>query len=233
MANVRELLARLNPQTIRYDVGSGGNWADKLSNQDIAAALAFVPAGLGREVLIACWWPDGGSLDRKRLLGWVTHTVRTEWQRQGRALAEAKTDLGIAEACANWNGRTTPEQRAEVERARNALDRVRAECWPESLSDRLPAIVSACLAEIAYRNHCGECAGRGELVRGELVVKCQKCGGNGTLPTSERHRAQSLGMHVETYRERWAGVYGWILRAMIDAESEAAAALSRALRQAA
>ena len=48
MTDPRRLVARLNPTTVRYDVGRGG--IPDLTAQDIAAALAFVPAGLGREV---------------------------------------------------------------------------------------------------------------------------------------------------------------------------------------
>lgn len=43
MADVREMLARLNQQTIRCEVGRGG--VAELSNQDLTAALAFVEPG--------------------------------------------------------------------------------------------------------------------------------------------------------------------------------------------
>ncbi|REN10513.1 hypothetical protein DSI35_10890, partial [Mycobacterium tuberculosis] len=65
MANVRELMARLGPSTVKFDTGRGGT--PDLTNQDIAAALGMVPAGLGRELLEACWWPDGAALRRHKL----------------------------------------------------------------------------------------------------------------------------------------------------------------------
>ncbi len=62
MTDPRRLLARLNPSTIRYDTLPGG--VPELTAQDIAHALGLVPVGLGREVLQACWWPDGAALRR-------------------------------------------------------------------------------------------------------------------------------------------------------------------------
>ncbi len=53
MAHVGKLLARLNPTTVRYDIGRGG--MPELTPQDIAGALAMVPAGLGRELICRLW----------------------------------------------------------------------------------------------------------------------------------------------------------------------------------
>ena len=224
MADIREMLARLNPQTVKFDTGRGG--VAELTNQDIAAALAFVPAGLGREVLTACWWPDGG--DRRRVLDGVLTAVSVEWRRQAERMAEARTELGIAEACAGWS--STPATLREVARARARYERVRDECWPKEMGAMLPPIVQACLEQIAKRHQCPACEGRGERQRGELRVRCEKCGGTGIVSVSESHRARLLDRHVETFRRHWARPYGWVLSLMIEREQEAAAQLRRALQ---
>lgn len=108
--NPRETMARLGPSTVKFDIGRGGGKPD-LTNQDIAAALGMVPAGLGRELLEACWWPDGAALRRHKLRDAVIALVTPELQRQQRRLAEARTDLGLAEVCIGWGGAATAEQR--------------------------------------------------------------------------------------------------------------------------
>lgn len=227
MANVREMLGRLNAKTVRFDVGRGG--VSELSDQDIAAALAFVPPGLGREVLAACWWPPG--MDRRRLMDAVLAAVSAQWREQADRLSEARTELGIAEACAGWHRHQSAEMRREVERARSKYERVRDECWPRDMGQMLPALVGACLTEIAYRHACPECEGRGERQRGELRVSCSKCLGTGVVSVSERSRAGSIGRHVETYRRHWAAPYEWLLALLTEAEQGAANQLMAALRR--
>mgnify|MGYP000895375213 CR=1 FL=1 len=231
MANVRELLGRLNQQTIRYDVGRGG--IPELSNQDIAAALAFVEPGLGRELLEACWWPDGAALRRKQLRDAVIALVQPELRRQWQLLADARTELGIAKACMGWGGAVTPEQQRELERATARLERVTAECWPRTTLESLPTLAQAVIREIAHRSLCGDCGGRGQLVAGELVVTCATCGGHGVVPMSDRKRAAAIGRDEAAYRRNWRGVYEWLLVRMRNAESAAAAQLRRALDRAA
>lgn len=231
MANVRELLGRLNQQTIRYDVGRGG--LAELSNQDIAAALAFVEPGLGRELLEACWWPDGAALRRRQLRDHVLALVQPELRRQWQLLADARTELGIAKARMGWGGVVTPEQQREVERAAAALEQVAARCWPKATLESLPTLALAVVREIAHRSLCGDCGGRGQLVAGELVVTCATCGGHGVVPMSDRKRAAAIGRDEAAYRRNWRGVYEWLLVRMRDAESAAAAQLRAALGRAA
>lgn len=227
MANVRELLGRLNQQTIRYDIGRGG--LPELTNQDIAAALAFVDPGLGRELLEACWWPDGAALRRRQLRDQVLALVQPELRRQWRLLEEARTDYGIAMACMGWGGAATAEQGREVERARLRLEAVQAECWPRSTMESLPTLALAVIREISHPSLCSECGGRGHRVAGELVTACSACSGHGLAPMSDRKRAAAIGRDESTYRAKWRGVYQWLLLRMRDAESQAAAQLAAAL----
>ena len=227
MGNVRELMARLGPSTVKLDTGRGGT--PDLTNQDIAAALGMVPAGLGRELLEACWWPDGAALRRHRLRDAVIALVTPELRRQQRKLADARTELGLAEVCIGWAGAVTAEQRAERDRAAHRLGQLKGQCWPISTLESLPSLAAAVISEIAKRPHCQACEGRGELMSGELRVICKVCGGSGVVAVSDRRRAAALGRDESTYRAKWRGVYEWLLERMQEAEQEAAWALMMAL----
>lgn len=225
-------MARLGPSTVKFDIGRGGGKPD-LTNQDIAAALGMVPAGLGRELLEACWWPDGAALRRHKLRDAVIALVTPELQRQQRRLAEARTDLGLAEVCIGWGGAATAEQRANRDAAQQRLGRVKAQCWPISTLESLPTLAMAVISEIAHRPHCGSCEGRGQSVSGELLMTCKLCGGSGLGQVSDRRRAAAIGRDESTYRSKWRGVYEWLLQRMTEAEQEACWAMSSALSRAA
>jgi len=231
MANVRELMARLGPSTVKFDTGRGGT--PDLTNQDIAAALGMVPAGLGRELLEACWWPDGAALRRHKLRDAVIALVTPELRRQQRRLADARTELGIAEVCMGWAGAVTAEQRAERDRAAHRLGQIKAQCWPISTLESLPTLAAAVISEIAKRPHCQACEGRGEAVTGDLRVVCKVCSGSGLSGVSDRRRAASIGRDEAGYRRTWKPVYEWLLGKMQESEQEAAWHIRSALGQAA
>lgn len=226
--NPRETMARLGPSTVKFDIGRGGGKPD-LTNQDIAAALGMVPAGLGRELLEACWWPDGAALRRHKLRDAVIALVAPELQRQQKRLAEARTDVGLAEVRIGWGGAATAEQRANRDAAQQRLGRVKAGCWPISTLESLPTLAAAVISEIAKRPHCAACEGRGQAMVGELLVPCKVCGGSGLGPVSDRRRAAAIGRDESTYRAKWRGVYEWLLQKMTEAEQEACWALGNAL----
>jgi len=231
MSNVRELLARLGPSTVKFDTGRGG--VPVLTNQDIAAALGMVPAGLGRELLEACWWPDGAALRRHKLRDAVIALITPELQRQQRRLADARTELGLAEVCIGWSGAATVEQRANRDRARQRLDQVKGQCWPISTLESLPTLAMAVIGEIASPTRCTSCDGRRELMSGELRVPCKVCLGSGLAPVSDRRRAAAIGRDEAGYRRAWKPVYEWLLDRMREAEQDAAWHMAAALNAAA
>lgn len=231
MGNVRELMARLGPSTVKFDTGRGGT--PDLTNQDIAAALGMVPAGLGRELIEACWWPDGAALRRHRLRDAVIALVTPELRRQQRKLADARTELGLAEVCMGWAGAVTADQRAERDRAAHRLGQLKAQCWPISTLESLPSLAAAVIGEIAKRPHCQACEGRGEVMSGELRVVCKICSGSGLTGVSDRRRAASIGRDEAAYRRTWKPVYEWLLARMQESEQEAAWHMRSALGQAA
>ncbi len=231
MANVRELMARLGPSTVKFDTGRGGT--PDLTNQDIAAALGMVPAGLGRELLEACWWTDGAALRRHKLRDAVIALVTPELRRQQRRLADARTELGLAEVCMGWAGAVTAEQRTERDRAAHRLGQVKAQCWPISTLESLPSLAGAVINEIATRPHCHACEGRGETMAGDLRVVCKACSGSGLGAVSDRRRAAAIGRDEAAYRRTWKPVYEWLHCKMVEAELEAAWHFRAAVSQAA
>lgn len=201
MSDVRELLGRLGPTNIRFDVGRGGG-VDCLTNIDIAGALGMVTAGLGREVLEAAWCPGVAALRRHRLRDAVVGLVVPELQRQTRRLGEAHLDLQLAEAAVAWSNTCTDAQRRGVERARQVLAQVRAETWPTNTVEHLPALARAAVDEIR------EGLGR-----------------------SDRATALAIGVDPADYPRRWRAVYRWLLQKMVDAEAVAAGQMGAAVRK--
>lgn len=201
MSDVRELLGRLGPTNIRFDVGRGGGVAE-LTNIDIAGALGMVPAGLGREVLEAAWCPDVAAMRRHKLRDAVVGLVVPELQRQSRRLCEAHLDLQLAEAALAWSNSATAEQRRHVDRARQVLAQVRAETWPTNTVEHLPALARAAVDEIR------EGLGR-----------------------SDHATAVAVRIDPSNYAKLWRPVYRWLLQRMIDAESVAAMQMAAAVRK--
>ncbi|WP_434428418.1 hypothetical protein [Xylella fastidiosa] len=228
MTDPRRLLARLNPSTIRYDTLPGG--VPELTAQDIAHALALTPAGLGREVLQACWWPDGAALRRGPLRDAAVALVVPEIRRQQQRLLEARTDVGIVKACMGWTRATTSAQQAALRRAQERLEEAKAQLWPQATLEMLPVLVAAVVDELSTPQLCPCCHGRGERRVGALVKVCTACGGSGAVPASDRKRAAAIGRDESTYRTTWRGLYEWLLERMGVAERQAATQLQEALQ---
>lgn len=227
MANVRELLARLNPTTVKYDIGMGGG-APELTAQDIAGALAYVPAGLGREVFCHLWWPDGASLTRERLSMAIGQEVWRQVETQLRKLATARLELLIEQDSALGRNAVTDEQRRRIASLEAKLSAAAARTWPTD-PYMVTRIRSAVLAEMSKPNHCGTCKGRGEVMVKETKRICPTCSGRRILPLSSRDRARAIGRDESTYRESWRPMYEWLWNRLNDAEQAAAHDFMRAL----
>jgi hypothetical protein len=230
MADVREKLARLCPATARHGVRHDGGGAPELTNIDIAGALGMVPAGLGREVLEACWWPDGAQLRRHKLRDAIVALVAPEIRRQQYRLFDAGLELQLARQAIAWSRTSmTHEQRSALDQVERRYAQVQAQCWPRSTMESLPTLAGAVLSEIARANHCDACRGRGEQGADTPSV-CPDCGGRGIVAVSDRSRARALGRDEAAYRKTWRPVYLWLLDRLLDAEQKAARALAAALR---
>ena len=215
--NVRKLLARLNPSTL--NLRGAGSGAGDVSAQDIAAALGFVPAGLGREVLCHLWWPLGASLKPTELLREIALIQSREHARLAAALKAATdqlVDLELRYYCSRIPG---PELRGEIDAATRARDSARERCWSYH-PDVYARIGRAVLAEMAATTLCPACHGDG----------CAHCDNTGAVPISARQRADAIGRDEAAFRKRWARVYEFTYRRLRDAEQGAARALAKALR---
>ncbi len=228
MTDPRRLLARLNPTTVRYDVGRGGT--PELTAQDIAAALAFVPAGLGREVFCALWWPDGARLSPFSLQSAIAEITHVEMDARHRAHQVARLELHIAQENAEAKRAPTDHDRREIERLKLAAAQAKAKLWPydPQMHVRIRRVV---LDELSAPNHCPHCGGAGEVMDGELRIACPKCEGRGHEPVTDRQRAERIGRDESSYRATWRELYGWLYRELADAEAGARKAFMVALRE--
>lgn len=235
-SKARELLAgRMGPATQRFDAGCGGG-RPELTTQDIAAALAYVPDGLGRELLEALWWPESATCRREHLRKAVIGLVAPEFIRQMHGLATARTEFGIAKACMGWGGsQVTEVQRRELRRAEDALEKARAVAWPNNTMEQLGVLAGAVIAEMANCGCCKSCDGTRiqAAPAGGGVVECEACGGMGLEQLSGRKRGVAIGADDAAYRRFWRPVYEWMLERMRSAEHVAAEQFSRALNRAA
>lgn len=234
MGNVRELMARFGPTTVKFDTGGGG--VPALTTQDIAAALAYVPAGLGRELLEALWWPESASRRRDYLRQAVIGLVAPEFNRQQVALSAARTEFGIAKACMGWGGGSVTEmQRRELARAEAKFEAVRALSWPVGTMEQLGVLAGAVIAEMASARCCEACDGRKTVPAdaGAGAEKCEACAGSGVRPLSGRKRAAAIGADCSAFNRFWNPVYLWMLERMRQAEQDAATQFRHAVTRAA
>lgn len=228
MINARELLSsRTGPRTMSFEGGAGGP-----STQEIVAALAYVPHGLGHELLQALWWPESGQRRREQLRQAVVGLVAPEFTRQMHALADARTEFGIAKASMGWGGGTvTDGQRRELRRAEQALEDARAAAWPNNTMEQLGVLAGAVIAEMAGACECSRCGGKKVLRNPVLAgaVECEDCGGTGFEPLSGRKRAGAIGADWSAYSRFWRVVYEWMLANFRSAEARAVRQFNKAL----
>lgn len=225
MVDRREMLARLNPQTVRFDVGQGGG-APSLTTSDIAAALGMVPAGLGREVMEAVYLPDGALRHRPKLAEAVLAIVRPEFTRRARALAEAEDDLSFSKEMVSLSRRSLSDAQRRILLEREAAVLLaRSHAWPKNTYQHLSRMVDAVVAELASGNRCPNCRGTG-LVSNK---GCPDCKSTGIEPLPDRRRALAMGCDISDYPKRWKGVFEWLLAELHQESEVAARILSRAL----
>ncbi|WP_238381643.1 hypothetical protein [Stenotrophomonas maltophilia] len=232
MNEARELLSsRTGPRALSFDGSIGGP-----STEEILAALAYVPAGLGRELLEALWWPESGQRRREQLRQAVVSLVAPEFTRQMHALADARTDYGIAKASMGWcGGSVTEAQRRELVRTEKALEDARAAAWPNNTMEQLGVLAGAVIEEMAGACECSHCGGKKALPNPSVsgIVSCDSCGGSGFDPLSGRKRAAAIGADWSAYSRFWRPVYEWMLFSFRAAEARAVRQFNKALTKAA
>lgn len=222
--HVGKMMARLNPANVRFDVGSGGQ--PDLTSTDIAAALAFVPAGLGRELLCLVWWPAGAQLTARDLSAQMESAQRGEWTARETRMLDAT--LAVAVHTGHESLRKAQRQYADAHAARWPRWVVDAELG--TLSPGYARVRAAVLTELCSPGLCPACAGRGHRVDDYGVhVACAPCKGSGRRAVSDRWRAEALQITEGGYRHTWGRVYEWTYQLCADALGEAARAMERAV----
>ncbi|WP_293716449.1 MULTISPECIES: hypothetical protein [unclassified Stenotrophomonas] len=200
MTDVRELLARLNPTTIRMDIGTGsGGGVDALTNIDIAGALGMVPAGLGRDLLELLHGPNPSRADIFRSFEGAVRVAMEERARRLNEYFDAKTTLGIADCIAKFHRDRSEAGRRNIGILRARVSVAHDRLFPDRLEERLPDITAVCIGHM----------------RGERL--------------SNRERAAAIGVSDSSYREAWAGVVDWLLARLVEAEQQAACRLRKAV----
>ena len=213
--HVGKLMARLNPKNVRFDVGAGGT--PEFTPADVAAALAMVPAGLGRELLCRVWWPDGAALTAHELRTLLDGALFGEWRTRADAMVTAQIMVATA-------GENSRRQRI----ARQALDTAKARMWP-SIGETYTRLRDAVVEELCDPRLCPDCSGRGHIAARDTERACTRCEGIGQVPRGPTWRAERLGMKHSSYLQRWDGVYLWLLERCMEAMQSADRAMSEAV----
>ncbi|MFI8573504.1 hypothetical protein ACIGEO_18595 [Stenotrophomonas bentonitica] len=227
MVDLREMLARLNAQTVRFDVGQGGG-APSLTTSDVAAALGMVPAGLGREVMEAVYLPDGAIRHRGKLAEAVLAIVRPEFTRRARALAEAEDDLSFSKEMVGLSRRSPSDAQRRILRDREAaVALAREQAWPKNTYQHLSRMVAAVVLELTSGNRCPACLGAGIV----NDMGCKDCRCTGIEPTPDRRRALTIDCDPSDYAKRWKAVFEWLLAEMHQAGEIAACQFARVLSE--
>jgi len=205
--HIGKRLARLNPANCRFDIGSGG--IPEFTTTDIAAALAYVTDGIGRELLCRVWWPDGARLAANGLRDAVDQVMRKEWARRETVMLDGL----LAVASGGSRGHT-------------AFADGHAQRWPRmvirtrgiaGLAGSYAKVREAVLIEISSAGLCPQCAGRMSALNDVgVIVSCPTCDGTGHHRLSDRERAESCGLSSTTFREGWSSVYDWTFQMCMD-----------------
>ncbi len=139
MTDPRELLARLGPTTVRFDIRRAST-VPTLSNIDIAGALGMVQPGLGRDLLELLHVPDPHMQDIAKIYEHVCRLAMDEATRRGILHGEAKTRWGMASSLASFRGDRSEAMRRELAILKARVGVARDQLWPDTLHERMPAL---------------------------------------------------------------------------------------------
>jgi len=212
MTHPAYLLARLNAKNARFDIGSGG--IQELTQQDIAASIAFVPAGIGRELLCRVWWPDGAKLTAADLDKCLVDLQFGEWRDRMDTLVTAQIHEQTADT-------TRQRQLASAE-----LHRAQRRMWPR-IDDTYSLIRKAVVNELTDLRICPDCKGRG-IDPANPTKGCMRCAGTGHTIRGVVWRAAQLRMKHQSYRQLWEQPYEWMFSRCNDELTDAKRQMSAA-----
>ncbi|UPG86837.1 hypothetical protein L2Y94_05640 [Luteibacter aegosomatis] len=199
-----ELLARLNPTTVRYDIGRGG--IPELTAQDIAAAVAMVPAGIGRDLMCLLHWPDQVAVTRRSIDRALMDVQFKEWTRRELAMYRALMAVACDEDVMGRSTLTRQYSDANAQR----WPKLHASIESPDIAEPWALLRAAVLEEIRYPKGCGECQGTGNIRRRDGECSCTRCLGSGKVRYGTTWRAARLKMKESSFNQRWIGPYEWL-----------------------
>lgn len=200
-----------------------------MTAQDVAAALGMVPSGIGRGLLERMYWPDGAVRSAGQLDGLVCLLLHDEIARRVEHKQAAELALALARSEVAECRVISGELRGKLRRLEQRADDARAAMFP-MVPERWPRLRRAVVDEVTGRALCPACSGRGQVLAGEVLAECEKCGGTGTLPVSDAARAAAIGVSKQAYGSgRWREMYEWLHGRLADALADARGAFMRAI----
>lgn len=220
-----ELMARLNPSTVRYDIGRGG--IPELTSQDIAAAVSMVPAGLGRDLLCYLYWPDQTGISKKQMDRFLLDIQLKEWTSRELSMYRALAAVACEDAAENRFVATRQYSEANSRR----WPRLSAGGDDVSIVKPYELMRKAVLEEISHPRQCPDCRGEGRLRKRDVAEACSRCQGGGIVRFGTTWRATKLKMKESSFNQRWAGPYDWLYSTLSDALQEAERDLQKAVRR--
>lgn len=221
---IGQQMARLNTSHVKFDIGAGGGMPS-LTPQDIAAGIGMIPDGIGRELLMHVYWPDGAQRNRAKLIELLTLTQLEEHNRREQEVARALCKVAIG----------MPASKASATRAYSDAHLNRWPLWVTkietvTITKAYENICLGVLEELRHPRQCPQCDGMEERDRVGKVKVCGRCLGTGTVVYGSTWRAARLGMKRAAFIENWKGPYEWLMDLCCESLVSAEGSLAIALR---
>lgn len=181
----------------------------ELEPADIAAALAMVEAGIGREVLCLIWWPDGATLTADQLRAKVDDLIFREWMRREQVMLDGQLAVAMrgGQACRIYAAALAQRWPRIAITAKGLVQPI----------GTYAKVRDAVLNELGSTGLCPACQGRAFItIAASVQQTCGECKGSGQYRVSERSRAEACKLSWETFRDTWASVYDWLFQACMD-----------------
>lgn len=217
---VDELLAMLEPSTVKLGGGRGG--IPSLTAQDISAAIAYCPDKFGATIYVAA---SGGSMVNWDEIDRLLATAQfTEWRNRADRLLTAQ----LVKAEADYSGAS---KGSEVwQRANMMLTGAKEATWPALIDKTYAAMRKALIAELRSSRACPTCCGRRFVMDEAKMLECRECLGSGLVHVSDRQRADMMGIDHSTYRRSgWKASYEWMYRMLLDSIARGRAQFAEAM----
>jgi hypothetical protein len=223
----QRLMARLSARSARWDGMRGGR--SEFTPSDIAAALGMIPDGFPRELLCYLWWPDALKCSASEIERMILHRVMRECRARAIDAITSRLSYGVIELERIRTRTLSKTLSSSLEHHRSLMESASERRWPEP-RDTYLQLAHGVLIEAQASKVCPSCRGVGRLADAPRRENaCQRCGGWGTLGSSDLARARALRMTWHAFRKTWKAPYEWAVEDCKSAAADAEHALLHAL----